>query len=483
MWGMAGWTGSDDAESLAALERAVGWAATSSTRPGPTATATASACSAELVARAPGPEAATSPPRSRRRTSVAVAAAAPAWTTSSRRSTSAQYAAKSLENLGLPRIDLLQFHVWEDAWATTSAGSGRWTTCKRAGADPRRRHQRQPLGAGERAARRCGPALVDAVQVIYNIFDQAPEDELFPLCRELDIGVIARVPFDEGTLTGTLTRRRHWPEGDWRNTYFVPENLAASVERAERAAAAGAGGDDDAGAGPALHPGRPGGLRRSSRACGARHVEANLAASDGRPLDPALLPAARTPLGPHADALVAVSAAARLLPRLALLDCGLELPGGEPFRSAVVLRSAALQVALRRGDEGSAVAAASALAGLGEGSTPAGDDYLVGVVHALRAAGASASLVAALGGVGDGRTTALSASWLAAAARGEASPVWGALLAALAGSDEAAVAAAAAAVRATGHTSGAYSLRGFVETLAPAPDRAPSVGAQGDVLL
>ena len=47
--------------------------------------------------------------------------------------------------------------------------------------------------------------LIDTVQVIYNIFDQAPEDELFPLCRELGVGVIARVPFDEGTLTGTLT--------------------------------------------------------------------------------------------------------------------------------------------------------------------------------------------------------------------------------------------------------------------------------------
>ncbi len=75
--------------------------------------------------------------------------------------------------------------------------------------------------------------LIDAVQVIYNIFDQAPEDQLFPLCRELQVGVIARVPFDEGSLTGTLTRESRWPEGDWRNTYFVPENLHASVERAD----------------------------------------------------------------------------------------------------------------------------------------------------------------------------------------------------------------------------------------------------------
>jgi aryl-alcohol dehydrogenase-like predicted oxidoreductase len=75
--------------------------------------------------------------------------------------------------------------------------------------------------------------LVDAVQVIYNIFDQAPEDELFPLCRELDIGVIARVPFDEGSLTGTLTKDTRFPRGDWRGTYFVPENLIPTVERAD----------------------------------------------------------------------------------------------------------------------------------------------------------------------------------------------------------------------------------------------------------
>ena len=74
---------------------------------------------------------------------------------------------------------------------------------------------------------------IDAVQVIYNIFDQNPEDELFPACEEMNVAVIARVPFDEGTLTGTLTKNSKWPEGDWRNIYFVPENLIPSVERAE----------------------------------------------------------------------------------------------------------------------------------------------------------------------------------------------------------------------------------------------------------
>ena len=130
---------------------------------------------------------------------------------------------------------------------------------------------------------------VDAIQVIYNIFDQAPEDELFPLCRERNVGVIARVPFDEGTLTGLLTKTTRWPEGDWRNGYFVPDNLAASVDRAE-----------------ALRPLVPEGMTMPDLALrwilanpdvstvipGMRkpkHVAANLAASDGPPLDPDLL--------------------------------------------------------------------------------------------------------------------------------------------------------------------------------------------------
>jgi aryl-alcohol dehydrogenase-like predicted oxidoreductase len=71
------------------------------------------------------------------------------------------------------------------------------------------------------------------VQVIYNIFDQNPEDELLPACEEHDVAVIARVPFDEGTLTGTITLDSTWPEDDWRSTYFVPENLKSSVEHVE----------------------------------------------------------------------------------------------------------------------------------------------------------------------------------------------------------------------------------------------------------
>jgi aryl-alcohol dehydrogenase-like predicted oxidoreductase len=76
--------------------------------------------------------------------------------------------------------------------------------------------------------------LVDAVQVIYNIFDQAPEDELFPLCREMNIGVVARVPLDEGSLGGKMTLETRFPDGDWRARYFSPKNLGPTIERVER---------------------------------------------------------------------------------------------------------------------------------------------------------------------------------------------------------------------------------------------------------
>jgi aryl-alcohol dehydrogenase-like predicted oxidoreductase len=76
--------------------------------------------------------------------------------------------------------------------------------------------------------------MVDSVQVIYNIFDQAPEDELFPACRELNIGVIARVPLDEGSLGGKMTLETRFPASDWRSSYFGPENLPTTIERVER---------------------------------------------------------------------------------------------------------------------------------------------------------------------------------------------------------------------------------------------------------
>jgi aryl-alcohol dehydrogenase-like predicted oxidoreductase len=143
-----------------------------------------------------------------------------------------KYAHKSLEGLGVDRIDLLQFHVWEDTWAEDDSWQRAITDLK---------DQGLVEGVGISVNRwepwnvleTLDTGLIDAVQVIYNVFDQAPEDELFPACQEKDIAVIARVPFDEGTLTGTLTTDTTWPEGDWRNSYFVPENLIPAVARVD----------------------------------------------------------------------------------------------------------------------------------------------------------------------------------------------------------------------------------------------------------
>lgn len=143
-----------------------------------------------------------------------------------------EYVHRSLENAGLDQLDLMQFHTWNDEWMRDD----RWfyklddlRSQKLINAFGISINRWEPWN-GIRAVR---SGQIDSVQVIYNIFDQNPEDELFPACREMNVAVIARVPFDEGTLTGTLTKDSKWPEGDWRNTYFVPENLIPAVEKAD----------------------------------------------------------------------------------------------------------------------------------------------------------------------------------------------------------------------------------------------------------
>src|SRR5438552_9297215 len=76
--------------------------------------------------------------------------------------------------------------------------------------------------------------LIDSVQVIYSIFDQSPEDELFPACQELNVGVIVRVALDEGSLGGKMTKDTKFPSSDWRSCYFNPANLANTLDRVEK---------------------------------------------------------------------------------------------------------------------------------------------------------------------------------------------------------------------------------------------------------
>jgi aryl-alcohol dehydrogenase-like predicted oxidoreductase len=143
-----------------------------------------------------------------------------------------EYTEKSLKNLNVDSIDLQQFHVWEDGWSTNDDWKSAVEKLKREG---KVKHFGISVNRWEpeNVLKTLETGLIDTVQVIYNIFDQAPEDKLFPLCRKLDIGVIARVPFDEGTLTGTLSKETVFPKEDWRSTYFVPENLNSSVDHAD----------------------------------------------------------------------------------------------------------------------------------------------------------------------------------------------------------------------------------------------------------
>ena len=232
MWGMGNWSGSDDAESRRSLERAVELGCNFFDTAWAYGRGRSERLLGEVVRAHPGTRlyvATKLPPRNLKWPARAEDRLEEVYPPEHIRA----YTEKSLENLGVECVDLLQFHVWSDSWADDP----RW---RRTLEELKREGVIRAAGISvnrwepENGLQALGSGAIDAVQVIYNIFDQAPEDRLFPLCRELDVGVIARVPFDEGSLTGTLTRESTWPAGDWRNTYFVPENLHASVERAER---------------------------------------------------------------------------------------------------------------------------------------------------------------------------------------------------------------------------------------------------------
>jgi len=240
MWGMAGWTGSADAESLAALQRAADLGCNFFVD---TAWAYGDGHSEQLLGKilranknnpaAGGPDkklyvATKVPPKNRR------------WPARPEYSLDDsyppdyifEYVDKSLKNIGVDTLDLIQLHTWEDRWLEDERvlrSAEKLRSSGKIRAFGLSLNRWEPAN-GIRAVR---AGFVDAVQVIYNIFDQNPEDELFPACREKNIAVIARVPFDEGSLTGTLTLDSKWPANDWRSTYFVPENLTASVTRAD----------------------------------------------------------------------------------------------------------------------------------------------------------------------------------------------------------------------------------------------------------
>jgi aryl-alcohol dehydrogenase-like predicted oxidoreductase len=139
---------------------------------------------------------------------------------------------KSLTNLGLDTIDVQQFHVWSDEWV----GRGTWLEGIEAlKAEGKIRafgvsiNDHQPANA----LKLIESGAVDTVQVIYNVFDQSPEDELLDACAEHGIGVLARVPFDEGSLTGAVGPDTEFPDGDFRNNYFRGDRKAQVAERVQ----------------------------------------------------------------------------------------------------------------------------------------------------------------------------------------------------------------------------------------------------------
>ncbi|MGI9549839.1 MAG: aldo/keto reductase [Aurantibacter sp.] len=232
MWGMAGWTESDDRQSAKSLDLAVENGVNFFDTAWGYGEGHSEELLGQLVRRHPNEKLYTAskiPPKNFQWP------ARPHYTFDESYPTShvMEYTDKSLKNLGLEQIDLMQFHTWDDGWSHREE----W---QRAVEDLKKSGKIAAMGVSvnrwepDNGIKALKTGLLDAVQVIYNIFDQAPEDELFPLCDEMDIATIARVPFDEGTLTGNITKESTWPEGDWRGTYFVPENLIPSAERADR---------------------------------------------------------------------------------------------------------------------------------------------------------------------------------------------------------------------------------------------------------
>ena len=287
MWGMAGWTGSADEESLASLERAIELGCNFFDTAYAYGDGHSERLLGEILRRHPDEPlyvATKIPPKNRRWPARAEYPLDDVFPSGYIR----EYAEKSLGNLGVETIDLLQFHVWNDRWADDE----RW---QRAVEALKTEGLVRAIGISinrwepANALRALDTGLIEAVQVVYNVFDQNPEDELFPACREKKIAVIARVPFDEGSLTGTLTKDARWPEGDFRNLYFRPENLIPTLEHVER-----------------LRPVVPPGMTMPELALRhilaspdvstvipgmrkLRHVEENLAASDKGPLSDELL--------------------------------------------------------------------------------------------------------------------------------------------------------------------------------------------------
>jgi len=231
MWGMGAWTGSDDAESLASLQRAIDLGCNFFDTAWVYGDGHSEKLLGEVLRKNSGKKlyvATKVPPKNREWPARASATVDESYPPAHIE----QYVDKSLQNLGLKSLDLIQLHTWQDKWladARLVAALEKLKTSGKVRAVGISLNRWEPFN-GVKAVR---AGVVDSVQVVYNIFDQNPEDDLFPACREKDVAVIARVPFDEGSLTGTLALDSKWPQGDWRNIYFSAAKLPEILQRVD----------------------------------------------------------------------------------------------------------------------------------------------------------------------------------------------------------------------------------------------------------
>ncbi len=237
LWGMSGWSGSDDRESLAALQLATDLGCNFFDTAWAYGEGKSDGLLGEILSRNP------SPPNPSKRLYAAskIPPLNGKWPARSTYKYQDVFPAKHVfqhadlirKKLRTDAIDLLQFHVWDDSW--TDEPEFR-KTVEKLRSDGIIRHFGLSLNRWEpeNGLKALRTGLVDVVQVIHNIFDQAPEDKLFPVCQELNIGVIARVPLDEGSLGGKMTLETKFPKGDWRAMYFGPKNLSPTIERVEK---------------------------------------------------------------------------------------------------------------------------------------------------------------------------------------------------------------------------------------------------------
>ena len=143
---------------------------------------------------------------------------------------------QSLENLGVECLDLMQLHVWSPDWIQQDEWHQTLLDLKAAG-----KVSYFGVSVGEHepgtAVEVVQSGRIDTVQVIYNIFDQSAEQELFGACEDMGVGVIARVPFDEGALTGAIAADSRFPKKDWRRRYFRGDRKIQVQDRVERLSA------------------------------------------------------------------------------------------------------------------------------------------------------------------------------------------------------------------------------------------------------